>query len=76
MVGDVGLEGDALDVIHDEVRGVVFVEVAGHTGDVGVADELRQSFGLVEKTLFPIEEVLLPAGRYRQKQSDRPCGRP
>ena len=45
VIGDIGLEGDALDVVHDEVRGVVFVEVAGHAGNVGMADELGQRAG-------------------------------
>lgn len=60
---------------HNEVGRVVLFEVAMHTHDVGVADELRQSFGLVEKTLFPIEEVLLPlAGIGRNRVTVRAGG--
>ena len=58
MVGNVRFEGDALDVIHDEVRGVVLVKVAGHTGDVGVADELRQGPGLLLEPLRAVGELL------------------
>ena len=58
MVGNVRFEGDALDVIHDEVRGVVLVKVAGHTGDVGVADELRQGAGLLLEPLRAVGELL------------------
>src|SRR5699024_4039204 len=35
VVGDVGFKGDTLDVVHDEVRGVVPVKVAGHRRNVG-----------------------------------------
>ena len=58
MVGDVGLEGDALDVVHDEIRGIVFVEIAGDGGDVGVADELRQRPGLLLEALGAVGELL------------------
>ena len=58
VVGDVGLEGDALDVVHDEVGRVVFVEVAGHAGDVGVADELRQGPGLLLEPLRAVGKLL------------------
>ena len=75
MLLQVVLEAGALDVIHNEVGRVVLFEVAMHTHDVGVADELRQSFGLVEKTLFPIEEVLLPlAGIGRNRVTVRAGG--
>ena len=58
MVGDVGLEGDALDVVHDEIRGIVFVEIAGDGGDIGVADELCQRPGLLLEPLRAVGELL------------------
>ena len=63
MLLQIVLEAGALDIIHNEVGRVVLFEVAVHTHNVGVADELRQGFGLVEKTLFPVKEVLLPLAR-------------
>ena len=61
VVGDVGLEGDALDVVHDEVGRVVFVEITGDRRNVRVADELRQSPSLLLEALRAVGE-LLPAG--------------
>ena len=75
MLLQIVLEAGALDIIHNEVGRVVLFEVAVHTHNVGVADELRQSFGLVEKTLFPVKEVLLPlAGVGRDRMAVRAGG--
>ena len=60
VVGDVGLEADPLDVVHDEVGGVVLVKIAGHTGDVGVSDELGQGPGLLLEALRAVGKVLRP----------------
>ena len=58
VVGDVSLEGDALNVVHDEIGRVVFVEVAGNTGNVGVADKLGQCPGLLLEPLGTVGESL------------------
>ena len=71
VVGDVGFKGDALDVVHDEIRGVVLVKVASHRGNVGVADELGQGPGLLLEPLRAIGEVLGPAlHRHRDGGAD------
>ena len=58
MVGNVRFEGDALDVIHDEVRGVVLVKVVGDARDVGLAHEFCQGAGLLLEALGAIGELL------------------
>ena len=61
VVGDIGLEADTLDVVHDKVRGVIFVKVAGDRGNIGVADEFCQGPGLLLEPLSAVGEVLGPA---------------
>ena len=71
VVGDVRLEGDALDVVHDEVGRVVLVKIAGDGGDVGVADELGQGPGLLLEPLRPVGELLgLGVHGHRHRRSD------
>ena len=58
VVGDVGLEGDALDVVHDEIRRVVLVEIAGDRRNVRIADELRQGPGFLLEPFGTVGELL------------------
>ena len=58
VVGDVGLEGDALDVVHDEIRRVVLVEIAGDRRNVRIADELRQGPGFLLEPFGAVGELL------------------
>ena len=62
VVGDVGFETDTLDVVHNEVRGVVLVKVAGDGGNVGVADELGQGPGLFLEPLGAVRKILGTVG--------------
>ena len=60
LVLDVGLEADALHILHDEVGGAVLLEVAAHPHDVWVAQKLGQHPGLIQEALQAVAEVLLP----------------
>ncbi len=58
-VADVALEADPLDVIHDEIRGIIGVKVAGHARDIGMSDKLGQGPGLLLESLRSVGKVVL-----------------
>ncbi len=58
-VADVALEADPLDVVHDEIGGIIGVKVAGHARDVGMSDKLGQGPGLLLEALRPVGKVVL-----------------
>ena len=62
LIGNISLEGNALDVVHDEIGGAVFVKIAGYSRDVGVANEFGQGPGLFLKPLRAVGKVLGPVG--------------
>ena len=59
-VRDVGLEGDALNVVHDEIGRLILVKVIRHARNVRLAHELCKGAGLLLKTLLPVGKVLCP----------------
>ena len=71
VIGNVGFKGDTLDVVHDEIRSVVLVKVAGHRRNVGVADEFGQGPGLLLEPFGAVGEVLRSAlHRHRDSGAD------
>ena len=63
LIGDVGLKGNAFDVIHDKVGGIVLIEIAGHRRNVGIPDKFGKGPGLLFKPLCPVGEIVLPVIR-------------
>ena len=47
LVGDISLKGNSFNIIHDEIRRIVFVKVIRYSGDIGLAHKLRQGPGLL-----------------------------
>ena len=59
---NIGLEGNALDVVHDKVGGVIFIEEIRHPRDSRLAHEFCQGAGLLVEALRPVGKVVVPGG--------------
>ena len=64
------LKGNALDIVHDEIGGLIFVKIIRHPGDIGLPHKFGQNPGLLPEALLPVGKVL-PAGR-RAGHNPRP----
>ena len=57
---DVVEEAVAVQILHDKVAGAVLLEIAVHTGDVGVANKLRHGLGFLKEAVQAVGKVLAP----------------